>query len=286
MKKVRHIFISLLPIIGLLCMSFAPGLSSNVSAAFGEEPTPYTKPVKVEPPTAFRLDTYTSRKAGLNYRYDDVPLTISSTADFRGVWVYQTITITAKTKYNLYSTPYYLSIFDNTAGKYVAICSGGTVCSATVGQSTPTTHTYTAYVSTYPTSMSAPPPNIQAQRSTQAIWHSSKIYIGASTAYDLQQYNYYDTKRVGEGVPVTITAGTDYSVQDGPFYILIYDATSNKIISYCAKGNRCTAIVRYDKPTVHRYEAYLSEYNSVNPPTGTIATNHLSDVLVTWVRER
>ena len=73
--------------------------------------------------------------------------TVSLTDSANWLWPTQYSTLTATTNMDVGPTPYYLRIYDQTAGAYVVTCASGTTCSTSVTQPTPTTHDYVAVVS-------------------------------------------------------------------------------------------------------------------------------------------
>src|SRR5438270_13538247 len=62
--------------------------------------------------------------------------TASLSASSNNLWPKQYSLLTAVTNQDITFTPYYLSIYDATAGSYVKICGSGTTCSLSVTQLT------------------------------------------------------------------------------------------------------------------------------------------------------
>jgi hypothetical protein len=58
----------------------------------------------------------------------------------------QSVTLTATTNTDVGPTPYYVTIYNESTGAELAICGSGTTCTATVGQSTPGTQVFEAFV--------------------------------------------------------------------------------------------------------------------------------------------
>ncbi|HEY7414055.1 MAG TPA: hypothetical protein VH593_02595 [Ktedonobacteraceae bacterium] len=81
-------------------------------------------------------------------------ISLTSTAQYTLLGQY--VTITATTNADVGPTPYYISVYDQTSQTELAICGTGTICSATVAQSSIGTHSYQAYVGDYP-ALNSPP---------------------------------------------------------------------------------------------------------------------------------
>ena len=101
----------------------------------------------------------------------DVALTASKTTVPMG----NTVTLTEKSSADIGPTPFYIQLWDTTAGTLLTQCASGTTCSASVSQSAATVHTYVATFSYTPSSRGSnliafvasydsalPPVNIQA----------------------------------------------------------------------------------------------------------------------------
>lgn len=74
---------------------------------------------------------------------------ISLTASDTSPAVGQSVTLSASTSTDVSSWSYFINIFDQTSGTLVGVCSSGTLCSASVSQSSATTHTYMACVGNF-----------------------------------------------------------------------------------------------------------------------------------------
>ena len=88
--------------------------------------------------------------------------------------------LTPTTNINLGPTPYYLKIYDLTAGTYVGSpCGTGTGCAAVVTQPTAGVHCYVAVVGL--NSASFPPASEQAQSgSVCVVWQGISVSLSAS----------------------------------------------------------------------------------------------------------
>ncbi len=183
------------------------------------------------------------------------------------LWPQQYSTITASTNQDVGPTPYYLSIYDATAGNYIKICPSGTSCSMAVTFPNATTHVYRSYVSYYPTTN--PPAGQQAVSGSLSVtWRSISVSLAASPT------------TVGINANSTLTATASADVTPSPFYIQIYDATTGTRLNYCGFSVTCSASVSQAVATTHRYIAYVSNYSTAYPPAGIQATSNSS--YVTW----
>ncbi len=87
-----------------------------------------------------------------------------------------TTTLTATTGTDVGPTPCFIDIYDTTSGKALRFCGLGTTCSATISQSTATTHTFVAYVALVSTVL--PPAQIQATSNTSYVtWTNSGLRL-------------------------------------------------------------------------------------------------------------
>ncbi len=192
-----------------------------------------------------------------------VGLSASST----NLWPKQYSTLTATANADVGPTPYYISIYDASAGSYVKICGGGTVCSISITQANATTHSYRAYISAYPTTN--PPANQQAVSGTVSVtWRSVSVSLQAAPT----------TLAVNGTTTLTATASAD--VGPSPFYIQIYNATTGTFLKTCGFGTTCAVTATKNFATTQRFVAYVSDYGTAYPPTGIQATSNPS--FVTW----
>jgi hypothetical protein len=184
------------------------------------------------------------------------------------LWPTQYSTLTATANQDVGPTPYYLRIYDDTAGAYVATCASGTTCTTSVTQPTATVHSYTAVISY--ASPTYPPAGAQAysQSVVWVDWQSISVSLAASPA----------TLPVGNSS--TLTATTSTNVGPTPFYTEIYDATTGTFLAECGWGTTCSATVSQSVATTHKYVAYVSQYGTAYPPPGIQATSSAS--FVTW----
>jgi hypothetical protein len=176
-------------------------------------------------------------------------------------------TLTAYSSVDVGPTPYWIEIFDRSNGQNIAVCGTGTSCSMSVSQSSPTTHSFIAYISGY--GLSNPPPSVQAtSNSVSVTWLSISLIASA----------YYVA--VGRSVRLTATANTD--VGPTPWFIEIFDQTTGRFLVDCATGSTCSVSVSLSQSFAEAYSAYVSGYGTSNPPPSVQA--HLNSfVTVDWV---
>jgi hypothetical protein len=164
-------------------------------------------------------------------------------------------------------TPYYLRIYDVTAGAYVVTCGTGTTCSAPVTQPVPATHYYVAVVSYASTGY--PPAGEQAVSSEiGVVWHGVSLTLGASHP------------TVPVGASSTLTATTSEDIGPSPFWTEIFDVTTGTRVAVCGYGTTCSATVSQAAAATHEYVAYLSANSAAYPPPSIQETSLLS--FITW----
>lgn len=238
------------------------GMSASASAAS-------LKPVPKAPganpmsrPVASKTES-TNKRASLQ---PNVAWSVNVTASPQILWPTQYSTLTATANADVGPTPYYISIYDETAGNYVAICASGTSCSASVTQPTATVHSYAAYVASYPSGN--PPANVQASAYTWIDWQNVNI--------SLQSTN----PTVPVGSAATLTSTTSADIGPSPFYAEIYDVTAGTQVAICGFGTTCTANVTQSVAATHKFVAYVAAYGTAYPPTGVQATSN--PAFATW----
>jgi hypothetical protein len=263
---------------GLLVASAATAAASPVAATAVGSPAPRVtatatqagKPVPVRPPSSPGAGAGASIPAkphGLRESSLPSTWTVTLTASPNLLWPTQYSTLTATASTDVGPTPYYVRIYDQTAGAYVVTCATGTTCSIPVTQPTPTTHYYVAVVSYASTGY---PPSGEQAVSGEAgvVWHGVSLTLAASQA------------TVPVGAASTLTAATSQDIGPSPFWTAIYDVTTGTRIAVCGYGTMCSATVSQAVATTHEYIAYLSGNSTAYPPPGIQETSLLS--FVTW----
>lgn len=193
--------------------------------------------------------------------------TAGLSATSTNLWPTQYTTLTASTNQDVGPTPYYLSIYDVTTNSYIKICGAGTTCSISITHGTATTHTYRAYVSSYP--IANPPANQQAVSGNVAVtWKGVSVSLATNVS----------TTFVNGTATLTATASAD--VGPSPFYIQIFDTTTGARVTYCGFGTTCTGYVTQGATTTHRYAAYVSNYDLSLPLTNQQAIS--GPAFVSW----
>lgn len=81
-----------------------------------------------------------------------------------------TAKLTATTNADVGPTPYYISIYDQTAHTELTVCGSGTVCSAYVSEPVVTSHTFTAYVGDYPAASTPPGFILATSQQLTIVW--------------------------------------------------------------------------------------------------------------------
>jgi hypothetical protein len=248
----------------------AGAAATGSAAATGAAARQTGKPVPARPPSTpgAGLGAAVPAKPGGLPRA--VPLTswsVSLTVSPNVLWPTQYSTLTATANSDVGPTPYYLRIYDVTAGAYVVTCATGTTCSAPVTQPVPAAHYYVAVVSY--SSAGYPPAGEQAVSSEiGVVWHGVSLTLAASQP------------TVPVGASSTLTAATSQDIGPSPFWIEIFDVTTGTRAAVCGYGTSCSATVSQAAAATHEYVAYLSANSAAYPPPSIQETSLLS--LITW----
>jgi hypothetical protein len=228
------------------------------------------KPAPARPSTSPGAATGTAIPAKPQGRHENRPLTpwtVTLTATPNLLWPTQYTTLTATASTNVGPTPYYLRIYDLTAGTYIVTCATGTTCTTPVTQPAPTTHLYEAVISY--SSASYPPAGQQAASGETGVsWQGTDLTLAASPA------------TVAVGATSTLTATTSQNIGPSPFWTEIFDTTTGTMIAACGYGTTCTATITQPAATTHAYIAYLSANSTAYPPASIQETSTLS--FITW----
>ena len=250
-------------------------VAGTISAAASPAPTALAgahigKPVPVRPPSSPGAGLGAAIPAKPDHAREVTPLTawsVSLTASSNWLWPTQYSTLTATANMDVGPTPYYLRIYDETAGAYVVTCATGTTCSVPVTQPTPATHYYIAVVS-YASSGYPPGGEQAASGSVGVVWQGVYLSLSASPT----------TVPVGTGAALTATTSAD--IGPSPFWTEIYDVTTGTRVAVCGYGTSCSTTVSQGAATTHEYIAYLSNYAAAFPPPGIQETSRVS--FITW----
>jgi len=173
-------------------------------------------------------------------------------------------TLTATSDLDISSSPFYIQIWDTTAGggplNPAFTCGTGTTCTVSVSQNVATTH---AFVATFAYSGSSyPPSGLQTTSATSYVtWTASgwtvSLYAPAQTING----------------PETVTATANGDVGPTPYYIEIFDENGT-LLKECGYGSTCS--VSY---TPARYPgsclvAFVSSYSTTLPPANIQASSN------------
>ncbi|MGA2824595.1 MAG: hypothetical protein ABSF03_00575 [Streptosporangiaceae bacterium] len=262
---------------GLLMASAASATASPVAATavagtarMTAATTQAGKPTTVQPsssPGARTGAAIPAKPRGLRENAPVSTWTVTLTANPNLLWPTQYSTLTATASTDVGPTPYYLRIYDRTAGDYVVTCATGTTCSTPVTQPGQSTHYYVAVVSYASTGY--PPSGEQAvSGDVGVVWHGVNLTLAASPT------------TVPVGAASTLTATTSQNIGLSPFWIEIFDVTTGTNVALCGSGTTCRATVSQGAATTQEYIAYLSDNSTVYPPPGVQETSLLS--FITW----
>ena len=156
------------------------------SAITSVPPASHTvKPVPVRPPSSPGVVTggaLPAKPRAARQAAPDIPdtgWTVSLAASPATLWPTQYSTLTATTNMDVGPTPYWIQIYDESTGSYVASCASGTSCSISVTEPTTSLQEYTAVVADGADSY--PPGNEQAVSSVVAVdWQAIYVSLSAS----------------------------------------------------------------------------------------------------------
>lgn len=172
-----------------------------------------------------------------------------------------TVQLTATTTLPMEQSPSLETmIFDATTQTRLALCDTGTQCFATVSHGAATTHKYVAYTGLPSTIM---PPIIQASVSSPVFvtWANTGWSVNLSAKY------------VGNH-QAELTATANRNVMASPYYISIFNVTTNQRVAMCVLGTTCTATITYADGT--DYVAFVSGFpypENVCPPQNVQASS-------------
>jgi len=179
---------------------------------------------------------------------------------------YQATTITVSASVDVGPTPFWLEIFDGSTGQNIAICASGWTCSASVTMYGATVHYFTGYISAYGTTNA--PPSVQSSTNVYAFWMS--VTVSASAV------------ALAPGGTTTLVATTNADVGPSPYYISIFDTTTNTRVALCGTGTRCTANYTVSGSSVRDFFAYIGNSSASAPPSPTLVSSN-NYVEATWM---
>lgn len=249
-------------------VSHARGTTAISPAHGTATAVPPGKPVPVRPPS--------TRGAGLGAAIPAKPhglpitgplttWTVTLTASPNLLWPTQYSTLTATASMDVGPTPYYLRVYDLTAGAYVVTCATGTTCATAVTYPIPADHCYVAMVWD-------PSSGEQAVSGNACVtWHGVLVTLVPVPAVPAI---------VRPGDPVELTATTSQDIGPSPFWTEIFDMTAGTQVAVCGSGTTCSVPVSQTTATTHEYIAYVSDDSTAYPPPGIQATSQ--SVFVTW----
>lgn len=189
---------------------------------------------------------------------------LSLSASLSTLPVGNTSTLTATSDTDISSSPFYIQIWDTTAGggplNAPFTCGGGTTCAVSVSQSVATTHTF---VATFGNVGSAyPPSSLQTTSATAYVtWTASGWTVSLNAPA---------TTING---PETITASANGNVGPTPYYIEIFDENGTLLAS-CGSGTTCSVSYTPARYPGSNLVAFVSSYSSTLPPANIQASSN------------
>jgi hypothetical protein len=178
------------------------------------------------------------------------------------------VTLTATVSCDIGPTPYWQQIFDTTTGALVGNCAFGTTCTATVSQSVAGTHDYVAYIDG---GGSTPPPS--ANPGSTAV---DNAYVTWEAPPDDFSVSMSGPSEIGwESGPGTYSAYVNQDVGPTPYYIEIFNETTDTLLAACGIGIECT--ISYTPPvgTAENLVAFVSGYSAALPPAAIQASSNV-----------
>jgi hypothetical protein len=191
------------------------------------------------------------------------PWTTTISATPQTLWPTQNSTIVVTANGDVGPTPYYIRIYDTTTSTptLLASCGTGTTCSVSVTRPTPAVGNFQGKLTDFAGNVVP-----GSQSGTVAVnWQGVTLSLAASPT------------TLNPNQPSTLTATSSLDIGPSPFYVLIYDTTTNTRVATCGFGTTCSATVVQPSGT-HCYVAELAA--NTNPATQIQATSNLA--CVTW----
>jgi hypothetical protein len=199
-----------------------------------------------------------SRSTAVTWNLESVSLQTQSNgvASQNTVAVGTVVTLTAVSYLDVGPSPYYLEIFDLTAGTLIDLCAVGTTCSTKITENGPTTHVFRAYVTPY---TDTPPVN-------GPYWRSADSYVtwngGNQTVF--LYFNESNTLIVYASAP---------AIPQG-YVIEIFDENSGQPVASCAVSP-CGYNNGGDGSVFDGYVAFIAPpANTTLPPAGFLASSN------------
>jgi hypothetical protein len=233
----------------------------TVSLPPGVVSCPSTTNKKSSPTVSCPLTAKQIAHSGAGYF---ISLSANSTMVAPAVWT----ALTATTNIDVGPTPYYIAIYDVTFAEFLGECATGTSCTTYVSEPVATTHYFIAYISDLTSSY--PPSNIQATSNlTYVMWLTISVTLSANP------------QTLGVGGSSLLTASTNVDIGPTPYYIALFDQSTQTLLAWCGFGTTCTSSVSASSPNADTFIAYVSLQSTGYPPPTIQATSN--QVSVTWI---
>jgi hypothetical protein len=174
----------------------------------------------------------------------------------------QPSTLTATSSLDIGPSPFWIQIYDRTAGTRLNACAFGTTCSVTVIQPSGT-HCYVAYLSAY----TDPPTQIQATSNLGCVtWSSAGWRISLSA--NPSPFTFGTT---------VLTANVNGNVGPTPYYIEIFNEDGTRV-AVCGSGSSCATTVTPAFPPGSDFIAFVSDSSSTFEPGNIQASSNVVHV--------
>jgi hypothetical protein len=190
--------------------------------------------------------------------------TVTLATNLYTLWPTQYATLTATASSDVGPTAYYIFIKDADTNAVLAACGSGTTCSVAVTKPTATQDAFYAYVATDGNDDN----QVAIAGPLYITWEGIELSLAANL------------HTLAVGGTSTLTATSDTNIGPTPFYIQIWDTTTDTLVntSPCGSGTTCTATVSQSAATTHTYVASFGETGTTYPQAelqNTTAVNYI-----------
>lgn len=194
--------------------------------------------------------------------WQGIQLTLSASLNTLPVGNSSTLTATSNT--DISSSPFYIEIWDTTAGggplNGAYTCGVGATCSVSVSQSVATTHAFVATFSAE--SATYPPTSLQETSAASYVtWTAGGWLVSLSAPAETING------------PETVTATANGDVLPTPYYIEIFDENGT-LLKSCGSGSTCSVSYMPARSPGSCMVAFISSYSTTLPPANIQASSN------------
>lgn len=179
-----------------------------------------------------------------------IPFQVGLATDVSVIKTNETATLTATANQPVDGTAFYIQIFNATTGNLVSYCVSGEFCQVGVNRYANGSDDYVAYVAPYSST-------VGGITDSQA---NSGIVTISLASFQVSLQTSASVIRTDEAA--TLTATVNQPIEGSAFYILIYNATTDSLVTYCVSGSTCVVDVRRYANGGDNYVAHVAPYSS------------------------